>query len=188
MSRRLLEGTRTACWDLRLAPSRAPRRLERVAAACLQAEPEDSRLGDLSERYVHVHEHARRHLGTTLWAMAVSRLVADLYYLAATASVCCRAGSRSGLAGRTPPCRSFPSTCRGHDRAASRGREAVITGNCGRRRPPRQRRERCRSTWRTEALAARLRLEKAEAAAVDRAVPLRCGARPVTASAMGRPR
>ena len=72
---------------LGLVPTRAPLWLERLAAACLRAEPEDSRLGDLSERYVRIHERARRHLGITSWAMAASHLAADLHYLAATANV-----------------------------------------------------------------------------------------------------
>ena len=87
MPKRGLDAIATAFWNLSLAPSRAPRRLERLAAACLQAEAEDSRLGDLSERYVRIHERARWYLGNTPWAMAASHLTADLHYLAATANV-----------------------------------------------------------------------------------------------------
>jgi len=56
-------------------PERAPRWLERVAAACLNAKPDDSRLGDLAESYVRTHARNR------------SRLAADLHYLIAAANV-----------------------------------------------------------------------------------------------------
>ena len=65
------------------APDRAPHGLERLAALCLQAEPKDTRLGDLSELYVRTHEHATRRLGTALGA----RLAADLHYVGASANV-----------------------------------------------------------------------------------------------------
>ena len=65
------------------APDRAPRGLERLAALCLQADPKDTRLGDLSELYVRRHESATRRLGTALGA----RLAADLHYVGASANV-----------------------------------------------------------------------------------------------------
>ena len=65
------------------APDRAPRGLERLAALCLQADPKDTRLGDLSELYVRTHENATRRLGTALGA----RLAADLHYVGASANV-----------------------------------------------------------------------------------------------------
>ena len=65
------------------APDRAPHGLERLAALCLQAEPKDTRLGDLSELYVRTHEHATRRLGTALGA----RFAADLHYVGASANV-----------------------------------------------------------------------------------------------------
>jgi hypothetical protein len=70
-----------------LPPSRAPIPLERLAAACLRAGADDSRLGDLSERYVRIHEGARTQLGTTSWAMTAAHLAADLVYMAAAANV-----------------------------------------------------------------------------------------------------
>ena len=80
--------TIAAAWrNLWLVPGRAPRRLERLAAIYLRAEAEDSRLGDLSEKYVRTHERARRRLGTGPVAMAASHLAADLHYLVATANV-----------------------------------------------------------------------------------------------------
>ena len=45
------------------APDRAPRGLERLAALFLQADPKDTRLGDLSELYVRTHESATRQIG-----------------------------------------------------------------------------------------------------------------------------
>ena len=65
----------------------APRRLERLAAVCLKAEAEDSRLGDLSEQYVRTHGRVRIYLGTTRFAMTVSRLAADIRYLFSAANV-----------------------------------------------------------------------------------------------------
>ena len=65
------------------APDRAPHGLERLAALCLQADPKDTRLGDLSELYVRTHESATRRLGTALGA----RLAADLHYVGASANV-----------------------------------------------------------------------------------------------------
>jgi hypothetical protein len=80
--------TIAAAWrNLWRVPGRAPRSLERLAAICLRAEAEDSRLGDLSEKYVRMHERARMGLGTGPGAMAASHLAADLYYLVATANV-----------------------------------------------------------------------------------------------------
>jgi hypothetical protein len=73
--------------NLWLVPARAPRGLERLAAICLGAEAEDSRLGDLSEQYVRIHERARMRLGTGPGAMAAAHLAADLHYLVATANV-----------------------------------------------------------------------------------------------------
>jgi hypothetical protein len=61
--------------------------LERLAELCLQAEPKDTRLGDLSELYVRTHERATRHLGTAPGATAMSRLAADLHYVGASANV-----------------------------------------------------------------------------------------------------
>jgi hypothetical protein len=55
--------------------------------ACLRAEADDSRLGDLSEQYVRTHKGARTVLGTLPLAMAGAYLAADLRYLAATANV-----------------------------------------------------------------------------------------------------
>ena len=69
------------------APGRAPHGLERLAALCLQAEPKDTRLGDLSELYVRTHEHSTRRLGTAPVALAVSRFAADLHYVGASANV-----------------------------------------------------------------------------------------------------
>jgi len=69
------------------APDRAPRGLERVTGLCLQAEPKDTRLGDLSELYVRTHERATRHLGTAPGATTISRLAADLHYVGASANV-----------------------------------------------------------------------------------------------------
>jgi hypothetical protein len=68
-------------------PGHAPRRLDRLAAACLQASANDSRLGDLSELYVRTHERARRLLGATPLAMAASRAIADLHYLVSAGNV-----------------------------------------------------------------------------------------------------
>ncbi len=65
------------------APDRAPRGLERLVALCLQADPKDTRLGDLSELYVRTHENATRRLGIGFGA----RLAADLHYLGASANV-----------------------------------------------------------------------------------------------------
>jgi len=65
------------------APDRAPHGLERLAALCLQAEPNDTRLGDLSELYARTHEHATRRLGTAFGA----RLAADLHYVGVSANV-----------------------------------------------------------------------------------------------------
>lgn len=80
--------TIAAAWrNLWLVPGRAPRPLERLAAICLRAEAEDSRLGDLSEKYVRTHERTRMRLGTGPGAMAASHLAADLHYLVATANV-----------------------------------------------------------------------------------------------------
>jgi hypothetical protein len=77
-----------AAWrNLWLVPDRAPRVLERLAAICLRAPVEDSRLGDLSEKYVRIHERARMRLGTGPVAMAAAHLAADLHYLVATANV-----------------------------------------------------------------------------------------------------
>jgi hypothetical protein len=61
--------------------------LERVTGLCLQAEPKDTRLGDLSELYVRTHERATRHLGTAPGATTISRLAADLHYVGASANV-----------------------------------------------------------------------------------------------------
>jgi hypothetical protein len=69
------------------APGHAPRGLESLAARCLRAKPDDVRLGDLSERYVLMHRRVSARVGTAAWAMAVSRLAADVHYLAATANV-----------------------------------------------------------------------------------------------------
>ena len=87
MSRWGVDGIPAAWCNLESVPSRAPLRLERLAAACLQADADDSRLGDLSERYVRIHERARRHLGITPWARVASHLAADLHYLVGTANV-----------------------------------------------------------------------------------------------------
>jgi hypothetical protein len=77
-----------AAWrNLGLVPGRVPHRLEQLAAICLRAEAEDSRLGDLSEKYVRTHERARMRLGTGPVAMAASHLAADLHYLVAAANV-----------------------------------------------------------------------------------------------------
>ena len=65
------------------APTRAPRRLERLAIACLKTEAEDSRLGDLSEQYVHTYERISKYLGDT----PASHLAADIHYLFSAASV-----------------------------------------------------------------------------------------------------
>ncbi|HEY7435836.1 MAG TPA: cache domain-containing protein [Methylomirabilota bacterium] len=77
----------TAWRTLWLLPSRAPRRLERLAAISLRAEAQDSRLGDLSEKYMRTHERARTRLGTGPVAMVAAHLAADLHYLIATANV-----------------------------------------------------------------------------------------------------
>jgi hypothetical protein len=68
-------------------PGRAPRGLERLAALCLQAEPKDTRLGDLSELYVRSHEQTTRRLGGAPGATAAARLAADLHYLGVSANV-----------------------------------------------------------------------------------------------------
>jgi hypothetical protein len=70
-----------------LAPMLAPQWLEHFAAFCLGAEGDDSRLGDLSEQYVRTRQRLSTDLGTAPWAMAISRLVSDVRYLAATANV-----------------------------------------------------------------------------------------------------
>lgn len=77
----------TAWRAFSLAPGQAPRRLERVAAVCLQAPADDSRLGDLSEAYVRTHERARMRLGIGPAAMVASHLAADVHYLAAAVNV-----------------------------------------------------------------------------------------------------
>jgi hypothetical protein len=82
-----LPGIADAWQNLWVVPGRAPRCFERLAAICLRAEAEDSRLGDLSEMYVRTHERARMRLGTGPVAMAASHLAADLHYLVATANV-----------------------------------------------------------------------------------------------------
>lgn len=69
------------------APGRAPRGLERLCAACMRAEAEDSRLGDLSEQYVRTHARALAYLGDAPLTSTLSRLVADLRYLFAAANV-----------------------------------------------------------------------------------------------------
>jgi cache domain-containing protein len=61
--------------------------LERLAASCLGAEADDSRLGDLSEQYVRTHQRLSTDLGTASWAMAIVNLAADLCYLASAANV-----------------------------------------------------------------------------------------------------
>ena len=69
------------------APDRAPHRLERLAAICLQAEVKDTRLGDLSELYVRTQRQAATRLGTAPGAMTASRLAADVRYIGASANV-----------------------------------------------------------------------------------------------------
>ena len=69
------------------APSHPPRGLERLATACLKAEAEDSRLGDLFEQYGRTHECARRFLGEVPLAMTLSHLVADIRYVFSAANV-----------------------------------------------------------------------------------------------------
>jgi hypothetical protein len=61
--------------------------LERLAALCLQSEPNDTRLGDLSELYVRTHAHATRRLGTAPGTVALARFAADLHYVGASANV-----------------------------------------------------------------------------------------------------
>src|SRR5262245_18688108 len=81
------KGVVTTWRDLCRPPDRAPLGLERLVTACLRAEPPDSRLGDLSERYVRCHERMRLRLGTAPWAMAASHLTADLHYALGAANV-----------------------------------------------------------------------------------------------------
>ena len=77
----------------RRSPSGVPHRWERLAAMCLKAEAEDSRIGDLSERHVRTRELVAAYLGSTPLAMTASLVAADLRYLFSAANVvlCCRA-------------------------------------------------------------------------------------------------
>jgi hypothetical protein len=65
----------------------APPALERFAAICLNADANDTRLGDLAERYVRTNERARACLGAGPLAATASRLAADLRYLISTLNV-----------------------------------------------------------------------------------------------------
>ncbi|HJQ56175.1 MAG TPA: cache domain-containing protein [Vineibacter sp.] len=87
MARQLFGGLRTTWSNLRVAPGRAPLSLERLAAVCLRAPADDSRLGDLSERYVRTHQGVNQRLGDDAWAMVASHLAADLRYLAGLTNV-----------------------------------------------------------------------------------------------------
>lgn len=87
MPKKFPDDADTAWSNFRQAPRRAPRELERLASVCLKAEAEDSRLGDLSERYVRTHERARMYLGTAPLGMTVSHLAADIRYLFSAANV-----------------------------------------------------------------------------------------------------
>jgi two-component system, NtrC family, sensor kinase len=66
---------------------RPPQWLESLAASCLLAEADDSRLGDLAETYVRSHERAQTFIGPGASALAAAPLVAGLGYLAAAANV-----------------------------------------------------------------------------------------------------
>lgn len=87
MPRRLQHGFDTAGRDPAGLPGRAPQRLERLVKACLGAEAEDSRLGDLSERYVRTHERLASRLGIDAPATTVAYLVADVGYVLGAANV-----------------------------------------------------------------------------------------------------
>lgn len=64
-----------------------PRAMERLAAFCLRASDDDSRLGDLSERYAHHHRRARERLGGSGWTAVLQHLFADAHYVAAAVNV-----------------------------------------------------------------------------------------------------
>jgi hypothetical protein len=59
-----------------------PQWLERLAASCLGADVDDSRLGDLSENYVRTQQRLSATLGST-----PSHFVSGVLYLASTANV-----------------------------------------------------------------------------------------------------
>jgi hypothetical protein len=69
------------------APLHPPAALERFAAFCLAAQPDDTRLGDLSEQYVRTHEGLRNRFRTAPWAISASDFAAGLRYVAATTNV-----------------------------------------------------------------------------------------------------
>ena len=73
--------------EIEQAPEHVPEWLERLAESCLAAGADDSRLGDLSEQYVRTRQQLSADLGTAPWAMAVSRLEADVQYFVASANV-----------------------------------------------------------------------------------------------------
>ena len=73
--------------DIGQALGHVPEWLERLAASCLAAEADDSRLGDLSEQYVRTRQRLSEDLGTAPWAVAVSRLASDVQYFVASANV-----------------------------------------------------------------------------------------------------
>jgi hypothetical protein len=73
--------------DIARALGHVPEWLERPVASCLAAEADDSRLGDLAEQYVRMRQRLSADLGTAPWATVVSRLAADVRYLAAGANV-----------------------------------------------------------------------------------------------------
>ena len=75
------------------APGGPPRGLERLATACLKAEAQDSRLGDLSEQYVRTRVRAGMVLDCAPLATTLSHLAADARYVLSAANVvlCARA-------------------------------------------------------------------------------------------------
>ena len=64
-----------------------PQWLERLAASCLGADEDDSRLGDLSEQYVRTQRRLITNLGSMPSALAGAHFVSGVQYLATTANV-----------------------------------------------------------------------------------------------------